>query len=59
MAELGATHEIPTIRSRRSATRDWLTDCTICRRGIFRGQPYVWLRMPTGLCHEDCARRLS
>lgn len=31
------------------------TVCTICRCGIFRGQPRIFSRNPLGLIHEACA----
>lgn len=34
----------------------WLSDCKICRRGIYQGQEHRWFNTPLGLSHDDCAR---
>lgn len=36
---------------------EMLTNCKLCRHGIFRSQKKVWLPDPMGLSHEDCAKR--
>lgn len=41
----------------RGSKRDLrLTNCKICKLGIFDGQPTVWLTTPLmGLAHRECA----
>lgn len=31
-----------------------LTDCKICRAGVYQGQKWRWSRNPIGIIHEDC-----
>lgn len=44
-------------RQRAGHTSQHLSDCKICREGIYRGQAHRWHRSPIGLCHDDCIRR--
>jgi len=35
------------------------TTCSVCRFGIYEGQPRRWSRQPLGLVHTDCAPQES
>lgn len=35
----------------------YVTSCKLCPRGIYKGQPWVWLPHPVGISHEACANR--
>jgi hypothetical protein len=32
----------------------YVSQCKICRDGIFRPQPFEWNNNPIGLCHTVC-----
>lgn len=34
----------------------WLSDCKICRHGIYKADEYDWFNSPLGLSHLACAR---
>jgi len=43
-------------RPNKGDAKDHLSDCKICRHGIFKGRHrYSWhTGNPIGLCHNDC-----
>lgn len=41
---------------RRRQPRRFAALCKICRLGIYDGDRRVWLQVPMGLSHEECAR---
>lgn len=34
-----------------------ITDCKVCRHGIYKGQAYAWFRRPLGYSHTACMDR--
>jgi hypothetical protein len=42
-----------TSKTRRENT--FMTNCKLCRGGIHREDPHVWLTNPMGLSHMECA----
>jgi hypothetical protein len=45
---------MPIDNNNASMTNNYVTQCKICRDGIFKHQPYVWNMNPIGLCHTIC-----
>lgn len=37
-----------------SMTSQYVTQCKICRDGIYQHQEFQWNRNPIGLCHTVC-----
>lgn len=35
----------------------YVTNCKLCRQGIYRDQPHRWFSRPIGLSHDSCAAR--
>lgn len=42
-----------TSKTRRENT--FMTNCKLCRGGIHREDPHIWLTNPMGLSHLECA----